>query len=117
MLSTSLVYRKFSKILSILLITSLLITLWIDAFCIFQDQDYHSDRENEVHNMDKIYSCAFLNVSATISFDGSECLFKQRSWGSFLPSEIELEVNGLFQKCYVLDGNIWYDEIIDAPLS
>ncbi len=91
--------------------------LWIDALCIIQDQDGHSDWENESQNMDKIYSCAFLWVSATMSLGGSEPLFKEHSWGSFLPSEIELEVNGLFQKYYVLDGELWYDEIANAPLN
>ena len=90
--------------------------LWIDALCILQDAS-HSELKNEIHNMHKIYSCALLNVSATMSLDGSECLFKERSWGRFLPSEIELEINGLFQKYYVLDGNIWYDEIANGPLN
>jgi hypothetical protein len=90
--------------------------LWIDSLCIIQEDD-HSDWKNESQNMDKIYSCAFLNISATMSLDGSESLFKERSWGSFVPSEIELEVDGLFQKYYVLDGDIWYDEITNAPLT
>ena len=91
--------------------------LWIDALCIIQDEDNNADWEKESQNMDKIYSCAFLNVSATMSIDGSESLFKERSWDLLLPSEIELEVNGLNQKYYVLDGDIWYDDIIDAPLN
>jgi Heterokaryon incompatibility protein (HET) len=91
--------------------------LWIDALCIIQDEDDHSDWENESQNMDKIYSCAFLNVSATVSLDGSESLSKERSWGPFLLSEVELEVNGLFQKYYVLDGDMWDDEISNAPLN
>jgi hypothetical protein len=89
--------------------------LWIDALCIIQHDD--SDWENESQNMDKIYSCAFLNVSATMSFDGSESLFKERSWDSFVHPEIELKVNGLFQQYYVLDGDIWDDEITGAPLN
>lgn len=91
--------------------------LWIDALCIIQDEDDCSDWENESQNMDKIYSCAFLNVSATMSLDGSESHFKERSWGPFLHSEIELEVNGLFQKHYIVDEDIWYDEITNAPLN
>jgi Heterokaryon incompatibility protein (HET) len=89
--------------------------LWIDALCIIQDDC--SDWENESQNMDKIYSCAFLNVSATMSFDGSESLFKERSWGPSVHPEIELKVNGLFQQYYVLDGDIWDDEITNAPLN
>ena len=91
--------------------------LWIDALCIIQEEDNNSDWEKESQNMDKIYSCAFLNVSATMSIDGTESLFRERSWGLLLPSEIELEVNELNQKYYILDGDIWYDDIIDAPLN
>ena len=91
--------------------------LWIDALCILQDQDHCSDWKEESQNMDKVYSCAFLNISATMAIDGTESLFQERSWGSLLPSEIELEVSGLNQKYYVQNGNLWHDEIIDAPLS
>ena len=91
--------------------------LWIDALCIIQDEDDNTDWEKESQNMDKIYSCAFLNVSATRSLDGSESLLKNRDWGLFLPSEIELETNGLSQKYYVHDGDLWSDEIVNAPLN
>lgn len=91
--------------------------LWIDALCIKQDQDDLSDWENESQNMGKIYSCAFLNVSATLSLDGSESLFRDPSWRPILPSEIDLDDNGILRKYHVLDGDIWYDEIDNAPLN
>ncbi|KAI4208923.1 MAG: hypothetical protein LQ351_008096 [Letrouitia transgressa] len=52
-----------------------------------------------------------------MSINGSESLFQERSWGLLLPSEIELEVNGLIRKYYVQNANVWHDEIIDAPLN
>lgn len=91
--------------------------LWIDALCIKRDQDDLSDWEVESQNMGKVYSRAFLNVSATLSQDGSESLFHQQGLGPILPSEIELEVDGLLQKYYVFDSNMWSDEITDAPLN
>jgi Heterokaryon incompatibility protein (HET) len=91
--------------------------LWIDALCIKRDQDDHSDWKSESQNMDKIYSSAFLNVSATTSLDGSESLFQGRSCRPILPSRIQLEVNGLLQNYCVFDGDIWYDDIASAPLN
>jgi len=67
--------------------------------------------------MEKVYSRAFLNVSATISRDGFESLFQERSWSSILPSEIKLDVNGSLLKYYVVDGDTWSDEIANAPLN
>ena len=91
--------------------------IWIDALCIIQDRENPSDWMRESHDMDKIYSRALLNVSATMSRDGSESLFKERSLGPFLPSAIELDVDGRLQMYYVLDGNLWDDEIDNAPLN
>lgn len=91
--------------------------LWIDALCIKQDQDDLSDWEVESQKMSKVYSQAILNVAATLSQDGSESLFKQEPWGPILPSEVELAVDGLLQKYYAFDSNIWKDEIANAPLN
>ncbi|KAH8596815.1 heterokaryon incompatibility protein-domain-containing protein [Bisporella sp. PMI_857] len=91
--------------------------LWIDALCIMQDQDDLSDWKAESQMMSKVYSSAILNLSATLSLDGSESLFQERSWDAILPSEMTLEVNGLLQKYYVADGEIWDDEIAKAPLN
>lgn len=91
--------------------------LWIDALCIKQDQDDLSDWEVESQKMSKVYSQAILNVAATMSQDGSESLFKQEPWGPIIPSEVELAIDGLLQKYYVFDSNIWNDEIANAPLN
>ena len=91
--------------------------LWIDALCIKQDPDDLSDWEIESLNMGKVYSHALLNLSATLSHDGSESLFQQQPQNHFLPSRIELEYNDLPQTYYVFDGDIWKDEIEDAPLN
>ena len=90
--------------------------LWIDALCIKQDEDL-SDWRYESQRMGKVYSNSFLNVSATMSRDGTESLFQERSWSHILLSGIELDVNGSLLECYVFDGDIWSDEIAGAPLN
>ena len=91
--------------------------LWIDALCIVQDEPGCLDWKIESQTIDKIYSFAFLNVSATMSLDGSESLFQERSWKFLLPTEVKLEVNGEVQKRYMQNANIWDDEITEAPLN
>lgn len=91
--------------------------LWIDALCIKQDPDNTSDWEIEAQNMDKIYSCAFLNVSATFSSDGSGSLFQERPGDPILPLQIDLDINGTEQTYYVLNDSIWDEEITYAPLN
>lgn len=93
--------------------------LWIDSLCIKQDEHDRSDWEIESQSMDKVYSNAYINVSATLSENGSESLFERRaeSASSFLPSELELDVDGQTEKYYVFDGDLWKDEIANAPLN
>ncbi|KIX03528.1 uncharacterized protein Z518_07081 [Rhinocladiella mackenziei CBS 650.93] len=91
--------------------------LWIDTLCIKQDKDGRSDLRNELQDMEKIYSCAFLNVSATMSIDGSESLIMDRSPDPHYPSELELIANDTRQKFMIVDGDMWSDEIDNAPLN
>jgi hypothetical protein len=91
--------------------------LWIDALCIKQGLSDRSDWDIESRNMGKIYSNAFLNASATLSSNGTESLFHERSLGPIIPSEINFDVSGAIRKYYALDGDLWFDEIGNAPLS
>jgi len=91
--------------------------LWIDALCIKQDQDDRSDWEIEAQNMSRVYSCALLNISATLSSDGSESLFQERPRDPLLPLKVDLDINGNQQTYYVLNDNIWDEEITLAPLN
>jgi len=91
--------------------------LWIDALCIKQDKDL-ADWKIESQNMEKVYSCAFLNISATMSSDGeSESLFQERDNDPGLPTKIELDVDGTQLDYFVINSNIWVDEIDNAPLN
>jgi Heterokaryon incompatibility protein (HET) len=92
--------------------------LWIDALCIQQDED-HSDWKRESQNMNKVYSHAFLNISATLSSDGqgSESLFGERGKVLSEPTNIKLNIDGTQQNYIILDSNTWVDEIDNAPLN
>jgi Heterokaryon incompatibility protein (HET) len=91
--------------------------LWIDSLCIKQDKDDKSDWAIESLQMEKVYSYAFLNLSATLSIDGTETLFQPHTWDGITPSEIELEINGGPRTYFVLDGRLWDNEIHDGPLN
>ncbi|KAH9209824.1 heterokaryon incompatibility protein-domain-containing protein, partial [Leptodontidium sp. 2 PMI_412] len=91
--------------------------LWIDGLCIKQDPDDRTDWGIEALTMGKVYANAFLNISATLAVDGSETLFHNQGYEPFGPSEIVLRVEGKLKKFYLLDGDIWTDEISNAPLS
>jgi len=89
--------------------------LWIDSLCVLQDD--WSDWEHEAKNLEKIYSSAFLNVSATMSIDGSESLVSGHPSVSYHPPQIELELNQRLQMFLVVDGDMWVDQIENAPLN
>ena len=91
--------------------------LWIDALCIQQRQSGNEDWKVEAPRMGKVYSNAFINVSATFSSDGTGSLLQERSWGHLLPSKIDLDINGETIEYYAFDGDLWYDTIDNAPLS
>lgn len=92
--------------------------LWIDSLCIMQGEECRSDWEWESQQMDQIYSNALFNISATLSENGSESLFQRRSWGIMAPSRVQIDVGGgQMKQYYVLDGDVWKDEVDEAPLS
>jgi len=90
--------------------------LWIDSLCIKQDENDLSDWVEESQRMGQVYSSACLNVSATRSFDGSGRLLGGSSWASKVPTQIEVGTDDSSQKYYVIDGDLWDDEIESAPL-
>lgn len=50
--------------------------LWIDSLCIIQDS--HTDWEREASMMWRLYTCAFLNLSATASANSEQGLFRSK---------------------------------------
>ncbi|KAH7393420.1 heterokaryon incompatibility protein-domain-containing protein [Cadophora sp. MPI-SDFR-AT-0126] len=91
--------------------------LWIDALCIKQDEDERSDWEIESRIMGKVYANAFLNISATLAVDGSERLFHNQGYDALGLSEIKFKMRGKEKQISLLDGDIWTDEISNAPLN
>ncbi|RYP75182.1 hypothetical protein DL771_002507 [Monosporascus sp. 5C6A] len=90
--------------------------IWIDALCIKQDSDL-ADWKIESLRMYKVYSYSYLNISATFSQDGSETLLQPRSWAAANPSPVELVVDGALQTFYLLDDDVWNDEIENGALN
>ena len=89
--------------------------IWIDGLCVKQDD--RSDWEVESLMMGKIYENAFLNVSATLAVDGNEPLWRNQQRSPFGLSEMTLRIDGTQDVFYLLDGDIWIDEITSAPLN
>jgi hypothetical protein len=91
--------------------------IWIDGLCIKQDPDDRSDWEVESLKMEKVYENAFLNISATLAVDGNEPLWRNQQLSPFGLSEMTLRIDDTQDVFYLLDGDIWIDEITSAPLN
>ncbi|KAM5353678.1 hypothetical protein ACJ41O_000328 [Fusarium nematophilum] len=108
--------------------------LWIDSLCIQQDEDKR-DWEVEAHLMGKVYSHSFLNISATLADDDTRSLFDQSDhpfelMPLSLPYMREVRVFQVgkpkanikrfqrrFRKAWIVDNDIWDDDIERAPLQ
>ncbi|KAF4201695.1 hypothetical protein CNMCM8927_001239 [Aspergillus lentulus] len=92
--------------------------LWIDSLCIIQDTDDQSDWHRESLTMDKVYSHAFVNISATLSENGTEGLFGPRHSHVFsAPPGVEVNAQGRIETQYIINSDFWHDQISNAPLS
>jgi len=91
--------------------------IWIDGLCIKQDPDDRSDWKVESLKMGKVYENAFLNISATLAVDGNEPLLPNQQLSSFGLSEMTFSIDDTQDVFYLLDGDIWIDEITSAPLN
>jgi hypothetical protein len=91
--------------------------LWIDGLCIQQGEDYRADWVRESQQMGKIYTHAFLNISAALSETGMESLFARGPWSAAIPAHVEIDLNGRPEQYHVLDGDLWKNEVDEAPLS
>jgi Heterokaryon incompatibility protein (HET) len=89
--------------------------LWIDSLCIQQDEDF-LDWEMESQRMDKVYSNAFLNLSATMASTGSEMLLQCRQQDPTAPSKVKL-LKAESENYYITNARVWKDEIDHAPLN
>ncbi|KAH6892465.1 heterokaryon incompatibility protein-domain-containing protein [Thelonectria olida] len=108
--------------------------LWIDSLCIQQDED-KQDWKVEAQLMGKVYSHSLLNISATLAKDDTRSLFDQ-SDHPFHPMFLNLpcmrkvrvfqvgnpkaklkRFQRRFQKTWIVDNDIWDDDVERAPLQ
>ncbi|KAI3553894.1 heterokaryon incompatibility protein [Colletotrichum abscissum] len=90
--------------------------LWIDSLCIKQDQDL-SDWKTEALLMQKVYSNSMLNLSAShLGEEGDKPLHLPQPWDVFRPTKVIMEVDGLRKSYWLIDGEIWNDEVEETPL-
>ncbi|KAH7128938.1 heterokaryon incompatibility protein-domain-containing protein [Dactylonectria macrodidyma] len=108
--------------------------LWIDSLCIQQDED-KQDWKVEADLMGKVYSHSFLNISATLASDDARSLLDQ-SDHPFDPMLLNLpcmrrvrvfrvgnpkanlkRYQRRFRKTWIVDNDIWDDDIERAPLQ
>ena len=93
--------------------------IWIDSLCIIQREESLADWKREAAKMDKVYSHATLNISATGASDGSKGLFFSRSADAMELLEIEIDhpIRWKFsQKYTLLDHDYWKRLVSDEPL-
>ncbi|KAM0438988.1 hypothetical protein ACHAPT_001749 [Fusarium lateritium] len=90
--------------------------LWIDSLCIKQDKEC-GDWQVEALQMGNVYAHSYLNLSASYATEGSDpALFSPKPWDNTYPFQLEVECDGPLKKDYLLDGDVWADEALEAPL-
>ncbi|KAI8722804.1 HET domain-containing protein [Fusarium sp. LHS14.1] len=90
--------------------------LWIDSLCIKQDKEC-GDWKVEALQMGNVYAHSYLNLSASFATEGSDPpLFAPGSLDNTYPCQLAVECDGPLEKDYVLDGDVWADEALGAPL-
>ncbi|PYH51302.1 HET domain-containing protein [Aspergillus niger CBS 101883] len=92
--------------------------LWIDSLCIIQDPGDQSDWNRESILMEKVYSHAFVNISATLAENGTEGLLVPRQSHAFsAPPGIEVNAHGKIETQYIINSDFWHDQVSNAPLN
>ncbi len=95
--------------------------IWIDALCILQGND--KDWLYEASVMDKVYTHAFCNISATAAMDSSEGLFQwrdqKRKWVDTVTVKTEdLDVTAQpTVECTISDLEFWDEKVENAPVN
>ncbi|KAJ3466554.1 hypothetical protein MRS44_004118 [Fusarium solani] len=90
--------------------------LWIDSLCIKQDKEC-GDWKVEALQMGNVYAHSYLNLSASYATEGNDPpLFAPGPLDNTYPCQLAVECDGPLKKDYVLDGDLWADEALEAPL-
>lgn len=91
--------------------------IWIDCFCIIQDDDDMNDWQKEAKTMANIYSKSCCNISATAAVNSSHGLFRDREP---IPQEkvrVKIKMGddiGWFQ---FIALDVWKTQIDQSPLN
>ncbi|KAF2161540.1 hypothetical protein M409DRAFT_27938 [Zasmidium cellare ATCC 36951] len=92
--------------------------LWIDALCIRQDPNDQSDWAKESLQMDKVYSNAFLNISAAAATDGGCSLFAERNPDILHEPVVSAAFDeGEVKEYRVKNKYFWQNEVELLPLN
>jgi hypothetical protein len=88
--------------------------LWIDSLCIMQDKT--SDWLHESDKMHLVYSNSYCNLSASVSTDSSQGLFRSRQPHVLQPTQVHLRVklpNKDFEHvwCNLYNSSFWKDHV------
>lgn len=91
--------------------------VWIDSLCIIQEED-EVDWKQQCQIMGKVYSNAYMNVSAT-AFDKDEGSLLLRPSPRIIQKPIEISFKTWYgiNKEYVMDTELWHNEVLNAPLN
>lgn len=97
--------------------------IWIDAFCIFQDND-NSDWQRESSLMQKVYTNSSCNLSAADATSCSESLINARNPGLITFPVIELKCSHrnqplapASQQYLIYDPSFWKHEVTEALVN
>jgi hypothetical protein len=88
--------------------------LWIDSLCIMQDRT--SDWLHESDQMHLVYSNSYCNLSAAVSTEGSQGLFRARQPHFLLPTEVSFRVKDFSKDveyiwCNIYNSSFWRDNV------
>ncbi|CCC09928.1 unnamed protein product [Sordaria macrospora k-hell] len=97
--------------------------MWIDAFCIFQDNN-NNDWQRESSLMQKVYTNSYCNISAADAISWSESLVNPRNTGLIASPVIELKRSRedgtpvpAPQQYLVFDPTFWKREVTEALVN
>lgn len=97
--------------------------IWIDAFCIFQDND-NCDWQRESSLMQKVYTNSYCNLSAADATTWSESLRNPRNSNLIAPPVVELKRShddgtpfSVPQQYVILDPMFWKREVTQALVN
>lgn len=91
--------------------------LWIDSLCIIQDGDKMSDWRHESTLMDRVYSAAFCNISASMAPDTHHSLFHDRKTEVYMWQTVQLKRRGQTSVYRIVDEDTWRTDVHDALVN